>query len=109
MTNFFPIIPFAFVALVGGRLLWGRHRYGSWTGSFVKGTVGRTVGEVILVERRGLASTMTVQTMESSTHAGPSVVLSVTSRAPLSRGVRYFALTEAQARDLARYLGEAAS
>ena len=42
------LIFLAIFALIAGHFLYGRLKYGSWTGAFLKGSIARTVGEVEL-------------------------------------------------------------
>jgi hypothetical protein len=47
------LILFAIFVLIVARFLYGRLKYGSWTGSFLKGSIDRTIGEVQLDEGPG--------------------------------------------------------
>jgi len=102
------IIFFAIFALIGGHFLYGRVKYGSWTGAFLKGSIAQTVGEVELA--RGMSGTqkLTVQLMKGSEESEEFVGLVVVSKAALAASMQPYKLSKAQARELAGYLNLAA-
>jgi hypothetical protein len=102
------LIFFALFALVAGRFLHGRLKYGSWTGSFLKGSIARTIGEVKLAPGMGGTQTLKVHTMKSAEGAGDFVGLVVVSKAPFAASMQPYRLSKAQAQELAGYLNQAA-
>lgn len=102
------LIFFAFFALIAGRFLYGRLKYGSWTGSFLKGSIERTIGEVQLSSGIGGTQTLKVHTLRSDEGDGQFVGLVIVSKAALAASMQPYRLSKAQAQELARYLTQAA-
>ncbi len=102
------LIFFAIFVLIAGRFLYGRVKYGSWTGSFLKGSIDRTIGEVRLAAGIGGKHTLKVQILRSDDDGGRFVGLVVVSKAPLAVSMQPYRLTKAQARELASFLTQAA-
>jgi hypothetical protein len=102
------IVFFAVLALVAGRFVHGRLKYGSWTGAFLKGRIDHTVGEVELVPGMGGTRMFTVQLMKSSDNSEEFVALVAVSKAAFAASMQPYRLSKAQARELAGYLNQAA-
>lgn len=103
------IIVLAIIAFVAARILYGRLKYGSWSGSFLKGSIARTVGEIELVRRLSGTLTLTVQLMRASEDNEEFVGLVLVSKAPLAASMQTFRLSKVQARELASYLNQGAA
>ena len=102
------LIFIAIFVLIAGRFLYGRLKYGSWTGSFLKGSISRTVGEVELSRAMGGTQTFKVHAMKSSDADGDFVGLVIVSKVALSASMQPYKLSKAQAQQLASYLNQAA-
>jgi hypothetical protein len=102
------IIFFSVFALIAGRFLYGRLKYGRWTGGFLKGSIDRTVGEIELARGMGGTQKLTVQLMKGSENSEEFVGLVVVSKAALAASMQPYKLSKAQARELAGYLNQAA-
>jgi hypothetical protein len=105
--DYFQLAFFAVFALIVGRFLYGRLKYGSWTGSFLKGSIHRTIGEVELAQGMGGTQTLKVHLMKSSDGDGDFVGLVIVSKAALAASMQPYKLSKAQARQLASYLNQA--
>jgi len=101
------IIFLAIFALVAGRFVYGRLKYGSWSGAFLKGSITRTVGEVDLTGGVGTQK-LTVQLMSSSDNGEEFVGLVIVAKAALAASMQPYKLSKTQARELAGYLNQAA-
>lgn len=97
----------AIFALFAGRLLFGRLRYGSWTGSFLKGTIERTNGEILLTQNMAGNQTLKVHTMRDEGSSESFVGLVLAAKSPLGGSMQCFKLTKTQASELANMLGQA--
>ena len=106
--DYLQLIFFAFFALVAVRFLYGRLQYGSWTGSFLKGSIDRTIGEVQLSSSIGGTQTLKVHTLRSDEGDGQFVGLVIVSKAALAASMQPYRLPKAQAKELARFLTKAA-
>lgn len=105
--DYFELILLAIFALIAGRFVLGRLKYGSWTGSFLKGTIDQTHGEVEL--SRGLASSQIMKVVTLREDGGSGFVgLVITSKAPMGASMQPFRLSKDQAQELARLLAVAA-
>jgi hypothetical protein len=104
-TTIILCVIFAFIA---GRFLYGRLKYGSWTGAFLKGSIERTVGEIALTHGMSGTQTLSVQLMKGSGGAEEFVGLVVVSKAALGASMQPYKLSKVQARELASYLNQAA-
>lgn len=102
------IIIFAIIAFVAGRFLYGRLKYGSWTGAFLKGSIERTVGEIALAQGMSGTQTLSVQLMKGSEDGDEFVGLVVVSKAALGASMQPYKMSKVQARELAGYLNQAA-
>jgi hypothetical protein len=102
------IIFFAIVAVILGRYLYGRLKYGSWTGAFLQGSIDRTVGEVELGGGISGTQKLTVQLMRGSDNSEEFVGLVIVAKAALSASMTPYKLSKAQARELGGYLSQAA-
>ena len=60
--EYFQLILFGVFALVAGIFLFGRLKYGSWTGAFLKGSIEQTYGEIQLAG--GVASSQVLKVVE---------------------------------------------
>jgi hypothetical protein len=107
-VDYFQLIFFAIFALVVGRFLYGRLKYGSWTGSFLKGSIDRTIGEIRLSAGIGGTHTLKVHTLRSDEDDAQFVALVVVSKAALAASMQPYRLSKAQARELASLLTQAA-
>ena len=104
--DYFQLIFFAVFALIVGSLLFGRLKYGSWTGAFLKGSIEQTYGEVMLA--RGVASSQVLKVVALKDSGGESFVgLVITSKAPLAASMTPYRLSKDQARELAGLLSVA--
>ena len=101
------LVFFAIFALIAGRFIYGRLKYGSWSGSFLKGSITRTVGEVDLAGGIGTQK-LTVQLMSSSDHGEEFVGLVIVAKVALAASMQPYRLSKTQARELAGYLNQAA-
>ena len=95
-------------AVVAGRFLYGRLKFGSWTGSFLKGSIEHTIGEIQLSSGMGRTQTLKVQTLRGVDGEGQFVGLVIVSKAALAVSMQPYRLSKAEARELARILGQAA-
>jgi len=102
------IVP-GIVLLLGGRFLYGRLKYGSWTGSFLKGTIESTSGELQLTGRMGVAQKLTVYAMRNEDSGDSFVGFVISLRAFLGASMQPYKLTKTQASELASYLTKAAA
>jgi hypothetical protein len=98
----------AAILVIGvGPLLYGRIKHGSWTGSFLKGRIDRTIGEVTVSS--GFATqTFAIHSMQANTGEADFVALVFVAKAPLGASMQPYKLTKVQAQELANYLMEAA-
>ncbi|HTP39262.1 MAG TPA: hypothetical protein VMI92_06765 [Steroidobacteraceae bacterium] len=103
------LLIFAVFAVILGRFLYGRIKYGSWTGSFLKGKIQRTLGEVDLQKSFGSRQRLAVYAMTNEGTGEDFVGLSVSSRAALGASMQPYKLSKSQARELADLLSRAAS
>ena len=102
------IIFFSIFALIAGRFLYGRLKYGSWTGAFLKGSIARTVGEIELARGIGGSQKLTVQLMKGPENSEEFVGLVIVAKAALAASMQPYKLSKSQARELAGYLNQAA-
>lgn len=102
------LIFFVVFALILGRFLYGRLKYGSWTGSFLKGSMARTVGEIELSGGMSGTQTLKVHTMKGSEGEGDFVALVIVAKAALAVSMTPYKLSKGQAQELAKYLNQAA-
>jgi hypothetical protein len=105
MDNF-QLLFFAVIMFVIGGYLLGRLRYGSWTGSLLKGSIERTYGEVVL--SRGFAGSKVAKVVGLRGANGDFVGLVLTVKAPLGVNMTPYRLSKVQARELAELLTLAA-
>jgi hypothetical protein len=105
--DFFQLLFFGVFALVVGNFLFGRLKYGSWTGAFLKGSIEQTYGEVLL--SGGVASSQVLQVVELRDGNGQAFVgLVITAKAPLAASMTPYRLSKDQARELSELLSLAA-
>jgi hypothetical protein len=105
--DYFQLIFFAVFSLVAGSFLFGRLRYGSWTGAFLKGTIEQTYGEVLL--SGGVARSQVLKVVELRDSNGQAFVgLVITAKAPLAASMTPYRLSKDQARELSGLLSLAA-
>ena len=105
--DYFQLVFFAVFALIAGSFLFGRLKYGSWTGAFLKGSIEHTYGEVLLSGT--FASSQVLKVVELRDANGQAFVgLVVTSKAPLAASMTPFRLSKDQARELSGLLSSAA-
>jgi hypothetical protein len=105
MSSSSILIGLVFV-VVAGRLIYGRLKHRSWTGSLLKGHIERTLGQVTLSSGLG-SQAFVVHSMRAGEGGNEFVALVVVSKAPLGASMQPYKLTKAQARDLANYLEQA--
>lgn len=106
--DYFQLVFFAVFALIAGSFLFGRLKYGSWTGAFLKGSIEHTYGEVLLSNT--FASSQVLKVVELRDASGQAFVgLVVTSKAPLAASMTPFRLSKDQARELSGLLSSAAN
>ncbi len=99
----------AFVLLIGGRFLYGRLKYGSWTGSFLKGKIESTSGEVEVARAMGTTQKLTVYTMRNEGTGETFVGLVISAKAAFGASMAPYKLSKSQSTELAAYLTRAAS
>jgi hypothetical protein len=105
--DYFQLIFFAVFALVAGSFLFGRLKYGSWTGAFLKGSIEKTYGEVLL--SGGIASSQMLKVVELRDGNGQAFVgLVITAKAPFAASMTPYRLSKDQARELSGLLSIAA-
>jgi hypothetical protein len=105
--DYFQLIFFGVFALVAGSFLFGRLKYGSWTGAFLKGSIEQTYGEVLL--SGGVASSQVLKVVELRDGNGEAFVgLVITAKAPLAASMTPYRLSKDQARELSGLLSLAA-
>jgi len=105
--DYFQLIFFGVFALVAGSFLFGRFKYGSWTGAFLKGSIEQTYGEVLL--SGGIASSQVLKVVELRDGNGQAFVgLVITAKAPLAASMTPYRLSKDQARELSGLLSLAA-
>ena len=105
--DYFQLIFFAVFALIAGSFLFGRLKYGSWTGAFLKGSIQQTYGEILL--SGGMASSQLLKVVELRDGNGQAFVgLVITAKAPLAASVTPYRLSKDQARELSGLLSLAA-
>jgi hypothetical protein len=105
--DYFQLIFFGVFALVAGSFLYGRLKYGSWTGAFLKGSIEQTYGEVLL--SGGVASSQVLKVVELRDGNGQTFVgLVITAKAPLAASMTPYRLSKDQARELSGLLSLAA-
>jgi len=105
--DYFQLIFFAVFALIAGSFLFGRLKYGSWTGAFLKGSIQQTYGEILL--SGGMASSQLLKVVELRDGNGQAFVgLVITAKAPLAASMTPYRLSKDQARELSGLLSLAA-
>jgi hypothetical protein len=105
--DYFQFIFFAVFALIVGGFLFGRLKYGSWTGALLKGSIEQTYGEIML--SGGLASSQVLKVVEMRDGNGQAFVgLVITAKAPLAASMTPYRLSKDQARELSGLLSLAA-
>src|SRR3954470_2949869 len=105
--DYFQLILFGVFALIVGSFLFGRLKYGSWTGAFLKGSIEQTYGEVLL--SGGIASSQVLKVVELRDGNGQAFVgLVITAKAPLAASMTPYRLSKDQARELSGLLSLAA-
>ena len=102
----FKLLFFAVIIFIIGGFLLARLKYGSWTGAFLKGSIERTYGEVVI--SRGFASSKVVKVVGLRGGDGDFVGLVLTVKAPLGVNMTPYRLSKVQARELAELLTSAA-
>ncbi len=103
----FTIFFFAIFAAIAGRFIYGRVKYGSWAGSFLKGSIAQTMGEVSLSSGALSSQKLQVHAMHSDGKGEDFVALVVTAKAPMAASMQPYKLTKNQALELADYLTKA--
>lgn len=105
--DYFKLIFFGLFALVVGSLLFGRLKYGSWTGAFLRGTVEQTYGEILISS--GIAGSQLLKVVElRDTNSQAFVGLVIKAKAPLAASMTLYRLSKDQARELSGLLTLAA-
>jgi hypothetical protein len=105
--DYFPLVFFAVFVLVVGNFLFGRLKYGSWTGAFLKGSIEQTYGQVDLSRGIGSSQVMKVVALRDN-DGGQFVGLVITAKAPLGASMTPYRLSKDQAHQLANLLALAA-
>src|SRR4051812_12277899 len=105
--DYFQLIFFVLFAMVAGRFLFGRLKYGSWTGAFLKGSIEQTYGEVVLAGVMASSQALKVVELRDSNREA-FVGLVITTKAPLAASMTPYRLTKDQARELSALLSMAA-
>jgi hypothetical protein len=106
--EFAPYLIAVVFVFVIGKLLYGRLRHGSWTGSFLNGSIERTVGEVAISGNFASSQTLKVHAMKGSGSEPEFVAMVLVSKAPLAASMQPIKLTRSQAGVLASLLQDAA-
>jgi hypothetical protein len=105
--DYIQLIFFGVFALVAGSILWGRMKYGSWTGAFLKGSIEHTYGEIVL--SRSGASSQVLKVVALRDGGGEAFVgLVVSAKAPFAASMTPYRLSKDQARELVGLLNMAA-
>jgi hypothetical protein len=105
--DYFQLLFFGVFALVAGSFVFGRLKYGSWTGAFLKGSIEQTYGEILITS--GLASSQSLKVVELRSSNGETFVgLIVTSKAPFAAGMTPYRISKGQAHQLTSLLSQAA-
>ena len=102
--NLFPLIPLAILAVFGYRYL----KNGSLIGAILGGRVRETLGEITLSSGSFTSRVLKVQLLDEDDATAPSVVLVLTSKAPLAASVAPIKMSRTDARTLADLLTRAA-
>jgi hypothetical protein len=111
MGDIMDFIPYLFgviFVVVIGRLLFGRLRHGSWTGSFLGGSIDRTVGEIELQSNFVSSQVLKVHAMKAGRNEDDFVAMVVVAKAPLAASMQPIKLSRLQAGHLAAMLQDAA-
>jgi hypothetical protein len=99
----FQVIFFAVFALVAGTFVFGRLKYGSWTGAFLKGSIEQTYGEILL--SGGVANSQVLNVVKLRDGNGEAFLgLAFTAKAPLGASMTPYRLSQEQARELSGLL-----
>jgi hypothetical protein len=98
--NFFPLLPLAIFAFFGYRYF----KNGSLVGALLGGRVGETLGEVALASGSFTSRVLKVQLLDDDNSTDPSVILVLTSKAPLAASVAPIKMSRNDARTLAELL-----
>jgi hypothetical protein len=106
--NYMPFIFLAIPLVFGSRAIYGRIKYGSWTGSFLGGSISRSVGEVQIAQSMGASQSVKVHAMKTGEPDGDFVGLVIVSKTMLGAGMQGYKLSKMQAQQLAMYLSQAA-
>src|SRR5215510_15596120 len=105
--DYVQLVFFGLFALIAGSFIFGRLKYGSWTGAFLKGSIEQTYGEVLLSS--SVASSQILKVVELRDSGGQAFVgLVITSKAPLAASMTPYRLSKDQARELSSLLAIAA-
>jgi hypothetical protein len=105
--DYFDLMFFGVFAFIAGSFLFGRLKYGSWTGAFLKGSIEQTYGEIQL--SGGLASSQILKVVELRDGNGQAFVgLVITARAPFAASMTPYRLSKDQALELSGFLSLAA-
>ena len=105
--DYFQLLFLVVFAVVAGRILFARLKYGSWTGAFLKGSIEQTYGEVLL--SGGVTSSQALKVVVLRDGNGQAFVgLVITAKAPLAASMTPYRLTKEQARELSGLLSTAA-
>jgi hypothetical protein len=102
----FQLLFFAIILFIIGGFLFARLRHGSWTGAFLKGSVERTYGEVVI--KGGFASSQVLKVVGLRGADDEFVGLVITAKAPLGVNMTPYRLSKVQAKELANLLTLAA-
>lgn len=104
----FGLFVIAGVSYAFGRMIYGRVKYGSWTGSMLEGRIERTIGEMELDSGRGWSRKLIVHEMRSIDVDQRFVGVVIVGKAATSSSMEALKLTNGQALELARILTEVA-
>jgi hypothetical protein len=103
------LIFFAIFFALAGRFVFGRSKFGSWTGSLLKGSIERSVGEIELSSSAIGTQTLKIYAMTPSDRSEHFVGLVIVSKAFMSASMQPYKLSKAQARELAAFLTQASA
>ena len=105
--DYLQLLVFCIFALLAAAFLIGRLKYGSWTGAFLRASIEKTYGEIVL--SRGISSSQVLKIMALKDRDGKAFVgLVISAKAPFSASVTPYRISKDQARELAGLLTVAA-
>lgn len=106
--EFIPFVIGAVFVFVIGKMLFGRMKHGSWTGSFLGGSIERTAGEIHIAGGMASSFVLKVHTMKPSGNGDEFVAMVLVAKAPMAASMQPIKLSRTQAQELAMLLQDAA-